>query len=333
MKRHGLYGASALVALALILTASFFFVSKSSEDEGAPVLRLAVYEWGGYSPAVYAQQAGLYASSGLRVELLKANSPAQMNEWFRDDKVDGICGVVLTDLLLLRSRGEPLQGVLLTDYSTDGDVIMSRSDLVTIGDLKGKRVSVDRRNSFSQVFVQRMLALHGLKESDVKWVERPFDQVPDALIRNEIDAGHTWSPAKEMGLKVSLKVLAKAEESPGIVMEVVAFRESLLNAHPEMIRAFTRVFFEAQKQVLENPLAAATRMKDFYGNDPVVFAGSFSSMHFFDLAANKDKFDGENTESVFATAKMINELLTNSHLVESGDLYRTALRPEFVQAQ
>lgn len=332
VKRTVLYRAGGALGLLLVLAITFFFYPKSSDGD-APILRIAVYEWGGYAPAVYAQETGLYTANGLRVELFKATSPAQMNEWFRDGKVDGICGVVLTDLLLMRSHGEALQGVLLTDYSTDGDVILSRADQISISDLSGKRVSVDRMNSFSHVFIQRMLAMNGLKESDVTLVELPFDQVPDGLIRGEIDAGHTWSPAKEMGLKVNLKVLAKAEESPGIVMEVVAFRESLLKAHPELVRTFTRVFFEAQKQVLEDPLAAATRMKAFYGNEPAVFAESFRSMHFFDLAANKEKFDGESENSVFVTAKMINDLLVSSGLVQSTDLYKTALRPEFVESQ
>lgn len=268
----------------------------------APVrlpLKLALNEWASYAVIPYGISKGYFQREGLVVEATFIPTVPEMNERVANREFDG-CPAVLADLFFFLERRKPLVGVMFIDSSLSGDVILARSDIRSVQDLKGKTISFDTINSFSHYIVLSLLEKFMIKPQDVKFVQVPVEQVPEKIREGVIDAGHTFDPTKTRGLKAGLRVIAEAGAIPGLVTEVIAFHEDLLRHRPEDIRRFVRAAFAAQKEMLANPEAAALVVQDFYKNDPKVFAASFADLHMIDLAENRVLFDRNYSSNIYS---------------------------------
>ncbi len=206
-------------------------------------IKIAIDVWAGYAQAHIAQEKGFFKKNNVDVELVRTTSYESL-KLFTGGDTEG-CFTTLADTLMVTATGHPARIVCIIDYSDSGDVIIGRSDIESLFELKGKTVSFEGVNTFSHIFVLTALTKAGLKEYDVKFENIAALDVLKALEEKKIDAGHTWDPIKSQALKKGYKVLSKAGDYPGIITDVLIFTPNMIKERPHEIRAIIKSLFEA----------------------------------------------------------------------------------------
>ncbi len=225
-------------------------------------VRIGIFSWAGFYPLVTAQELGLFKKHGIEVELLHAKTIGELNDWIRTGRTQVSAGV-LADFIILRRLGTPIQMMTATDFST-ADVILSRKDIKTPRDLLGRKVGIAELNSFAEYFVVRSLELAGVNPRDVNFYTVPAAEIPDAILKGEIDAGHTWNPALSDGLQRGLKPLISSAQNPRLVLDGLVFRSEVAHDY-EVPLAVTRAFFEALALQKTDPVTFAAIPAKYFG--------------------------------------------------------------------
>ncbi len=208
-------------------------------------VRIALNGWPGYAHAFVAEKKGLFTKHGVAVELKFYQNIVDALSAFKYGEVDGVFGV-LSDAIMLHVEGVSVKVVLIVDYSQSGDVIIGRPDINSLDELKGKTVSFESLNSFSQIFVLKVLSSQGLNEINVHFELVAAQDVLKALDDRRIDAGHTWQPTSSQALAKGYKILAKAGDFPGIITDVLFFNGQTITERSKDVQGVVRALLEAR---------------------------------------------------------------------------------------
>ncbi|MBW3586591.1 MAG: ABC transporter substrate-binding protein, partial [Cyanobacteria bacterium 0813] len=223
-----------------IITCWLLFACHSSQPLKVkrPPLKVSFVPFVSYTPLIIAQKKGFFKAQGIDVELRYVNYSQLQDADFSAGKYDGI-GLTLGDLVILSATNPDMQAVMVLDESTGADVVVAQSEIKTIPNLKGKKLGANL-GSFSEVFVTEMLKTSKLTSDDVSLVKVEALEVPDRLQNNAIQAGHTWEPYLSEALKLGANILFTSKQTPGLILDLVAFRGEVIRDRPEDIRAFVR---------------------------------------------------------------------------------------------
>lgn len=214
-------------------------------------LRVGWSLWPGWYPMVIAQEQGLFEKHGVQVEVVFYETYKETMPALGSGMLDG-GGLALGDTLL-DDVVEDIKIVLITDESSGGDQILADPAIKSIQDLKGKRIGV-QAGTYGEVLVQKMLDKNGISRADVTFVEVPVEAIPNA-IPGVIDVGHTYEPYASQGRANGLNPIFTSADTPGLLLDVIAFRKDILQQRPEDVKAFIAAWFEAVQYWQENPAA------------------------------------------------------------------------------
>lgn len=319
------------ILIGAIILSLLFFITKNSVVKNPvasknPKIKIALNEWSGYAPVVYAEILGLYKKNNLDVEIIFTPGMNESIEKFMNREVDALC-TVLSDALMMRSNGVDTRVVLIADSSESGDVIIANSKIKGMKDLKNKSIGIDALNSFSHVFVLEALAKNGIKESEVNFKIIPYYEVPRNLSEGRVDAAHTWDPGKREALKLGHHVIFNAKEIPGIILDTISFNERFIKAHPEVVKKFRDIFFEAQAEMLKDPKRATEKMAGFFKNNPDDFHDSFKDIHFTNKSESEKMINNDENDptSALSSLKKFNKFFLERGQVADRELYRKVL--------
>lgn len=247
----------------VLLFATLLIVAGCGTDktEGNKPIKIAINQWPGYAYAYIAQEKGFFEKNNVKVEFVFDKEYSKTQERYKNGEVDGI-SEVFSDTIFHNSEGLKTKAVYITDYSDSGDVIIGKSSLNSLADLKGKKVGVDGINSFSHLFVLAVLEKAGLKESEIQIENIPAQDVLISLESGKIEAGHTWEPTKSAALKKGYKQLGKAGDITGIITDVLAFNDKVIQERPKDIEAIVKSMIEAKDFLDKNPEEAIKIMAE-----------------------------------------------------------------------
>ncbi len=251
MKKNNL--GSLLFSLAIIVLFTLLItgcIPSDKRTDQTPI-KIAINQWPGYASAFIAQEKGFFEKNGVKVNLIFDKEYRDSQEKYKNKEVDGVFEV-LSDTIFHNAEGQSSKIVFVTDYSDSGDVIIGRKEFDSLTDLKDKKIGIDRINSFSHLFVLTALEKAGVKEDEFQTENVPAKDVLEKLERGEIDAGHTWEPIKTLALNKGYKQLAKAGDTPGVIIDVLTFNSKIVNEKPNDIRAIVKSLLEAQEFVENN---------------------------------------------------------------------------------
>ncbi|MBD1828959.1 ABC transporter substrate-binding protein [Microcoleus vaginatus GB1-A2] len=255
----------------------------------------------GYTPLIIAQEKGFFKAQGIDVELIYVNvkSSQLQDADFSAGKYDGI-GLTLGDLVILSATNPDMQAVMVLDESTGADVVVAQSEIKTIPNLKGKKLGA-HLGSFSEVFVTEMLKTSKLTRDDVSLVKVEHLEVPERLQNNAIQAGHTWEPYLSEALKLGAHILFTSKQTPGLILDLVAFRGEVIRERPEDIRAFVRGWLQALSY-LEAHIPEGKEIVSKTFKIPIKTI-SFEGIDFTELTKNQKLFQPDSPNYISKTAK------------------------------
>jgi NitT/TauT family transport system substrate-binding protein len=255
--------------LALLVTAILLLAAcnTTTSVEQKPPLKIGWSLWPGYYPLILADKLGYFKSRGLNVDARYYESFADIPIDYTAGKLDAALVTVFDALPInARSASEVSPIVMITDNTTTGDAIVATSAISTVADLKGKRVAV-AFDSYAEVLIKAMLKQAGLTANDVTLVDIPPEEVPTQLGRT-IDAGHTFDPFITQAVDQGNHVIFTGVQTPGLLLDVLIARQSVLKDRPEDMRAFIDAFFAAQEWWRQHQIEGSTIIAEATGQQP-----------------------------------------------------------------
>ncbi|MEG4066226.1 ABC transporter substrate-binding protein [Microcoleus sp. Pol11C2] len=285
----------------IIITCWLLFACHSPEPLKVkrPSLNVTCVPFIGHAPVIIAQEKGFFKAQGIDVELNYVDYLQLQQADFSAGKYDGI-GLTLGDFIILSATNPDMQAVMVVDESTGADVVVAQSNIKTILNLKGKKLGANL-GGFSEVFVSEMLKISKLTSDDVSLVKTEALEVPQRIQNNAIQAGHIWEPYLSEALKLGAHILFTSKQTPGLILDVVAFRGEVIRDRPEDIRAFVRGWLQALSYWEAN-ISEGNAIVSKALNIPSNTI-SFEGIDLTDLAENQKFFQSDSPTYIYKNAK------------------------------
>ncbi|MFG1741195.1 ABC transporter substrate-binding protein [Micromonospora chalcea] len=250
----------------------------AASADGLTTVRLASSPLGHLAPIYLAQERGIFAKHGLKVEVDTETSDLTSVPAVLAGKVDFATGD-LTTLIVARSKGLDVKAVVPASASTGKEgadygalVVKGDSGITGAKQLEGKTVSVNVLTNIAAAAAREAVRADGGDPAKVKLVEIPFPQAPAAVSTGRVDGAWVVEPflsaAKAQGavpvgwgftdlapdLTVSAWYAAGSYTSKNAKI-VTAFRDAVREAyayardHEDEVRAKIPTFTEIKPEV------------------------------------------------------------------------------------
>jgi NitT/TauT family transport system substrate-binding protein len=204
-------------------------------------------------PVHLAQTLGYYRQEGLTVTLTEVKSAAKTLDALHDGSIDVALGTTVP--IQMAPEGRTLQGFLVI-YSTTSMILAvspaASGQVHTFADLKGRKVGVSNLNSGSQITLNYLLSVNGLRPDDVKTTAIGVGAPSLAAIEHgDVDAALVLGGAIDALVRAhpGLPILADTRTPEGsrrafgpanFPGSLLIAEESWLKANPDTARRFVR---------------------------------------------------------------------------------------------
>lgn len=251
-----------LLALGTVLTVAAVLAARSWQllQPGQTELRIAINPWPGYEFAFLAQQLGYFEEEGVRVRLIELSSLGDARRAFERGQADGFFGTAVELVHAEQHSPRTPIPIMVVDVTEGADMILARTDITSVPDLRGRRIGVEN-GSLAVYVLARALELHDMDWSDIEAVHVPTFQAASLFINGEIDAAVTYPPmSHEIERTGSSRRIFNSGEIPGEVLDLFAVCTSTSRDRRKEVAAFCRAFYRAQRFAAEHPETAHAMM-------------------------------------------------------------------------
>ncbi|WP_167494711.1 ABC transporter substrate-binding protein [Vibrio profundi] len=274
----------------------------SCEQYTKKTVRIAINPWPGYEFLYLADQKGIFEDVGLDIELVELASLADVQRIYVQGRVDGMASTMIEVVHVVGESQEPLTIVLLPDYSNGGDVIVTRSDIKNLADLRGKVVMAEL-GSLGMFMLHLGLEKAQLSLNDVQLNNSEQLEVQSLFSSQAIDAAVTYPPFSTQVLRDSnYHIIFDSSEIPKQVIDVVSVKSEIVNQDPTWVPRFHQAWGKALAFARENPQEAYSIMAEREGISVDEFEDALSGLRLVDegqqASALADKYLQLNAQAV-----------------------------------
>ncbi len=247
-----------------VIFLTVFLLSSCTEKTSSPI-RIAMNPWPGYEFLYLAEQKGFYKEQGLDVTIVQVDSLADAKRAYVNGFVDGMASTLIEMVQSQILSPEPLNLVLITDYSNGGDVVISEKSYQSIAELKGKKIGCEV-SSLGIFVLQRALAKYGMSIDDVEVVNTEQSRGKNALEEGKIDAFVTYPPTSIDILRSEnyTKIFTSAE-IPNEIVDVVSLSKKSISENPNLVTSLQKAWDQALAYFENNKEDAVKIMSDRQG--------------------------------------------------------------------
>jgi len=240
----------------ILACAALVFALAGCMREPQTALRIGTNVWIGSEPLYLARELGRLDPAV--VQLVEYPSASEVLRAYRNQAIDGMV-ISLDELFGLAADGLQPRIILVVDVSHGADVVVGRSGMKTMRDLKGKSVAVES-SALGAFVLSRALALNQMQASDVNVVPLESNEQPIAFEKGQVDAAVTFDPYRTQFLRAGAATLFDSTQIPGEIVDLLAVRASVIEKHPDAVRALLSGWFDAIDYMKKDPNDAARRM-------------------------------------------------------------------------
>jgi len=170
-----------------------------------------------------------------------------------------------TPIMFAIMKGQKISIIATIQSSNKNAAIVARKDrsISTLSDLKGKKIGVNLGTN-GEFFMDSFLAIHGMARQDITVVDLKPAEIPEALVRGDIDAVSAWSPflgqaQKELGDK---GVTFYDQDIYTETSNLAATQESI-RKNPARVRKVLLALLKAEEFVMHHPDEAQKIVAEF----------------------------------------------------------------------
>jgi NitT/TauT family transport system substrate-binding protein len=287
-------------------------------------LTVAYSDWPGWVAWDIGLKKGWFDAAGVKVDFKWFEYVPSM-EAFSAGKVDAVT-MTNGDQLVTGASGAPSVAVVINDYSNGNDMVVARSGITTVEQLKGKKVGVEVG------FVSHLLLLNALKaaklsEKDIQVVNVPTDQTPQALKSGSVDAIVAWQPNSGQALRevAGSKAIFTSANVPGIIYDVLAVNPKSLAERRSDWEKVAGVWFQIADYIKDdkNRGDVLEIMSARVGLSPDQYAGLMGGTFFLGAEGNVKHYrPGGTLESIFHSSQVV-----DGFNMENG-VYKVSQKPD-----
>ncbi|GGX45021.1 ABC transporter substrate-binding protein [Streptomyces fructofermentans] len=213
------------------------------------------------APLYLGQKKGFYAERGIKLSLTAAQGGAAI-----------VPGVVsgqfqfgfsnTTSLLVAQSKDLPIEAVVNGVASTGKEgadfaaiAVRKGSPLKSAKDLEGKKVAVNTLSNICDTSVNESVRKDGGDPSGLKFVEMPFDLMPAAVAKGQVDAACVVEPALATIKAAGGTTIASNfyDVSPDLTVAMYFTSREYAGKNPELVKKFREATAESLEYADSHP--------------------------------------------------------------------------------
>ncbi|MFC4777198.1 ABC transporter substrate-binding protein [Paenibacillus sp. GCM10023252] len=321
------------IAMALLL----LFVAGCGNNGGSSAggdsedaVKIALSPWPGWYMWYLAEEKGFFEKHGVNVKLEFFPVYSDSLQALATGKVDAN-SQTLSDTLAPISKGIKLKAVLVNDNSSGGDAIVSKPDIQSIKDLKGKTVATEL-GTVDHLLLLTALAENGMSEKDINYVNMTVNDAGPAFISGNTDASVLWEPFQTTAVKEGKgKVLYSSKDTPGLIPDLLVFQEKFVSSRPDDVQKIVDAWFDALKYFEENEEEAIKLLAEKAETTPEDFKLGLEGIKLFSVEDNLNAFKkGEDYTSLSFTGAKTAEFLKGLDMVDEIKDIDAIFDPQFV---
>ncbi|WP_084961393.1 ABC transporter substrate-binding protein [Thermoactinospora rubra] len=204
-----------------------------------------------------ANKKGFFKEEGLTVEPVTIQGGAAALPQIKSGALD-ISHTNYVSTFLAASKGEKIKivgDVYQAAPNTFNLMVPKDSPLQSVADLKGKTILVNTLKNIGTLSVEATLKVAGLTAADVKFVEKPFPEMGNALLAGQGDAAWMTEPGITAAQsKLGFRKLADTMSGETENMPIAAWMatEEWVKNNPNTLAAFQRAIAKAQAIVAKD---------------------------------------------------------------------------------
>jgi len=278
-----------------------------------PALRIGTNVWIGCEPLYLARELGRLDPAV--VQLVEYPSASEVHRAFRNQAIDGMV-ISLDELFGLAVDGLQPRIILVVDVSHGADVVVGRSGLRTMRDLKGKSVAVES-SALGAFVLSRALALNGMQASDVNVIHLESNEQPSAFEKGQVDGAVTFDPYRAQFLRAGANTLFDSTQIPGEIVDLLAVRATVVQKRPKAIQTLLAGWFDAIDYMKKDPMDAARRMGIRQQTTGEQFLAALKGLHIPSREENL-KMLGGPTPELAVTGRRLMALMMDAKLLHGG---------------
>lgn len=283
-------------------------------------VRFALNVWAGWGPIILANDGfkpgkvwKTPKGEEFKVELVLIDNPVAMRDAYAAGEVHiGWATLDMVPLFMegfVDKTGKPRDSRVMPrifqqiDWSNGGDGIVSRADIKTVSDLRGKKV-VLAQNSPSHYFLLNMLVAGGVQPSEVNMIftEDAFQAAAAFNAQPDAAAAVSWAPdIYNLAEAKGNRMLVNTQTANKLIADVWFARADFAKDHPDKIEALVRGIFDAMEELKndEKKAQCAKLMADGYNIPATETIKMFGDAHSTNWAENFQFFLNQNNPTNF----------------------------------
>jgi len=242
------------IALALF---SLVIILSACAPQRTGTLKIAVLPIIDALPMYVAQQEGLFAKHGVKVEFIPVASAPERDQLIAASGADGTINETLA-VMLFNKESVQMQVVRYALRPVEGNghffiLASGKSGISSIDGLKGVEIGVSQGTVIEYV-TERLLQADGFTPDEIKTIAVP--KIPDRmalLASGGLDAGVMPDPLASLVVSQGGLIVADDSSHPEYGFSVISFRKDVIDADPEVIKGFLAAIEEATALLNADP--------------------------------------------------------------------------------
>lgn len=287
---------------------------------------IAAHAWPGYEPMFFAQRQG-WLDAG-RVTLVETTSASASLDALASGRVES-AALTLDEVLRANAQGMSLSVVMVFNVSAGADMLVARSSVPGLAQLKGRSVCFEQ-GAVGELVLDEALRAAGLARADVSLVPLSVDRQIEAWDSVRCDACVTYEPvATRLQARGGVR-LFDSSQMPNMIVDVLAVRRDVLDyAHAEAIRHLIEAHFRALSYIQRNPGDASHRMALHMHLPASEVMLAFKGLLLPDASNNRRLLSGTEPE-LLGTARLLAARLAKAEADRPANDLASLIRADFL---
>ena len=232
------------------------------------------------TPVLWAQHSGMFAKSGLAVEIQKFTSGSAVTAAVIGGALD-VGKSSLLPLISARSHGVPIQLIApgelwLTEKPISGMVVPKDSIVQSAKDLNGKTLPTPSLRDIIETSTRAWLDANGGDSKSVKFVEMPSSAVLAALLDGRVAAATLSNPYfGNVSASGKVRLLSRPEDAIAKRFMITAWfaTESYIEKNRDALARFAQTIQLSATYTNAHHAETVPVTAPFWGLEPAVLAG------------------------------------------------------------
>jgi NitT/TauT family transport system substrate-binding protein len=305
--------------LLLVLLAGVFAGSTHAAD--LKPYRIGYNNWIGYIALFVAEEQGYFTAEGLKVTKTSFSAPGDGLKPLLTGDLDAHLTTVDSTIIAMDKAPGQLRVVYLTDTSAGADAIVAKTEIVTIKDIKGRKVAATV-GECNHLLLIKALESVGLTEKDIELTSMGPDDAGAAFAAGQLDVAVTWEPwISQVKAEKKGHVIFSSADVPNLILDCVTISTATATKQPEVTKAFLRALNKANEFAKAQPAKAAKLASKALEMKPAAIEGMLPMVELYGHRENLEQMSGPAVTAARDLATFFHSRKVNGSVVDVSAMF------------